>query len=102
MTKDLLFAFFFLLATFHSQFRLGFRGRKLIHPSQIEPANRLYSPAAREIAESLRLVEAFDAAVARGHASVLFEGTDPYGYEGCRFDACNADTYCTSLYGLYK
>ncbi len=36
--------------------------------------HRLYSPAAWEIAESLRLVEAFDAAVARGHASVLFEG----------------------------
>jgi citrate lyase subunit beta/citryl-CoA lyase len=53
---------------------LGYRGRTLIHPSQIEPANRLYSPAAREIAESLRLVEAFDAAMARGHASVLFEG----------------------------
>jgi citrate lyase subunit beta / citryl-CoA lyase len=53
---------------------LGYRGRTLIHPSQIEPANRLYSPAPREIAESLRLVEAFEEAVARGHASVLFEG----------------------------
>jgi citrate lyase subunit beta/citryl-CoA lyase len=53
---------------------LGYRGRALIHPSQIEPANRLYSPAAAEIAESRRLVEAFDEAVAKGHASVLFEG----------------------------
>jgi citrate lyase subunit beta/citryl-CoA lyase len=53
---------------------LGYRGRTLVHPSQIEPANRLYSPAPREIAESLRLVEAFDEAVERGHASVLFEG----------------------------
>lgn len=34
-------------------------------------------------------------------ASLLFEGTDPFGYEGCCFDACNADTYCTPLYGLY-
>jgi citrate lyase subunit beta/citryl-CoA lyase len=53
---------------------LGYRGRCLIHPSQIEPANRLYSPGAAEVAESRRLVEAFDAAVAKGHASVLFEG----------------------------
>ena len=53
---------------------LGYRGRCLIHPSQIEPANRLYSPGAAEVAESRRLVEAFDAAVAQGHASVLFEG----------------------------
>ena len=53
---------------------LGYRGRALIHPSQIEPANRLYSPARGEIAESRRLVEAFDAAVAKGYASVLFEG----------------------------
>ena len=53
---------------------LGYRGRTLIHPSQIEPANRLYSPASGEIAESRRLIEAFDEAVAKGHASVLFEG----------------------------
>ena len=53
---------------------LGYRGRALIHPSQIEPANRLYSPSAEEVAESRRLAEAFDAAVANGHASVLFEG----------------------------
>ena len=53
---------------------LGYRGRALIHPSQIEPANRLYSPASGEIAESRRLVEVFEAAVAKGHASVLFDG----------------------------
>ena len=53
---------------------LGYRGRALVHPSQIEPANRLYGPAAGEVAESRRLVEAFDQAVAKGHASVLFEG----------------------------
>jgi citrate lyase subunit beta/citryl-CoA lyase len=52
---------------------LGYRGRTLIHPSQIESANRLYSPASGEIAESRRLIEAFDEAVAKGHASVLFE-----------------------------
>jgi citrate lyase subunit beta/citryl-CoA lyase len=53
---------------------LGYRGRVLVHPSQIEPANRLYSPAPSEVAESRRLVEVFEAAVAEGHGSVLFEG----------------------------
>jgi len=59
--------------TAHSR-ALGYRGRCLIHPSQIEPANRLYSPSAAEVAQSRRLVEAFDEAVGKGHASVLFEG----------------------------
>lgn len=53
---------------------LGFRGRPVIHPSQIEPANRLYSPTQEELDASRRLVEAFDAAVARGLASTTFEG----------------------------
>ena len=53
---------------------LGYRGRCLIHPGQIEPANRIYSPAPAEIATSRRMVETFEAAVARGHASTLFEG----------------------------
>lgn len=53
---------------------LGYRGRTVIHPSQIEAANRLYSPTAEEIAESRRLIETFEQAAARGHASVLFEG----------------------------
>jgi citrate lyase subunit beta/citryl-CoA lyase len=53
---------------------LGYHGRTVIHPSQIDAANRLYSPTAEEISESRRLIEAFEQAEARGHASVLFEG----------------------------
>jgi citrate lyase subunit beta/citryl-CoA lyase len=53
---------------------LGYRGRTVIHPSQIDSANRLYSPTAKEIDESRRLVEAFEQAITRKHASVLFEG----------------------------
>jgi len=34
-------------------------------------------------------------------ASLLFEGSNPIAYEGCCANACNADTYCTPLYGLY-
>jgi PKD repeat protein len=34
-------------------------------------------------------------------ASLLFEGTDPIGYEGCCVGACNGDTYCLPLYSLF-
>jgi citrate lyase subunit beta / citryl-CoA lyase len=54
---------------------LGYRGRALIHPSQIEPANRIYRPTPAEVERSRRMLSAFDAAMERGHASTLFDGT---------------------------
>jgi citrate lyase subunit beta/citryl-CoA lyase len=54
--------------------RLGYRGRKLIHPSQIEPCNRLYRPTAAELDYYARVLEAFDAAVADGRASTTVDG----------------------------
>ena len=39
--------------------RLGFDGKSLIHPKQIEACNRAFSPAEDEIARARRLVEAF-------------------------------------------
>ena len=54
--------------------RLGFRGRKLIHPSQIEPCNRLYAPSEQELDYYARVIEAFDAAVKQGHASTTVDG----------------------------
>jgi (3S)-malyl-CoA thioesterase len=37
---------------------LGFDGKSLIHPSQVEPANRLFGPAAEEIEAARRLIAA--------------------------------------------
>ena len=34
--------------------------------------------------------------------SLLFEGTDPIGTEGCCFNGCNGDTVCIQVYGLYS
>ena len=34
-------------------------------------------------------------------ASLMFEGTNPFDYEGCCSGGCNGDTYCVPLYGLY-
>ena len=38
---------------------LGMDGKSLIHPSQIEAANRIFSPSADELAEARAIVEAF-------------------------------------------
>jgi citrate lyase subunit beta / citryl-CoA lyase len=54
--------------------RLGYRGRKLIHPSQIERCNRLYRPSAAELDYYARVLEAFDAAVEQGSASTTVDG----------------------------
>jgi citrate lyase subunit beta/citryl-CoA lyase len=54
--------------------RLGYRGRKLIHPSQIEPCNRLYRPTPAELDYYARVLEAFDRAVAQGSASTIVDG----------------------------
>ena len=54
--------------------RLGYRGRKLIHPAQIEPCNRLYRPSAAELDYYARVLEAFDQAVAQGSASTTVDG----------------------------
>jgi citrate lyase subunit beta / citryl-CoA lyase len=54
--------------------RLGFRGRTVIHPSQIEVANRIYTPSASEVDYARRVIRAFDEALARGTASTSVDG----------------------------
>jgi citrate lyase subunit beta / citryl-CoA lyase len=54
--------------------RLGYRGRKLIHPAQIEPCNRLYRPSRAELDYYARVLEAFDQAVAQGSAATTVDG----------------------------
>lgn len=39
---------------------LGFDGKSLIHPSQIEPANRIFSPSEGELAEARAIITAFE------------------------------------------
>lgn len=40
---------------------MGFDGKTLIHPAQIEPANRAFAPSEEEVAEAQAIVEAFAA-----------------------------------------
>ncbi|HVL78405.1 MAG TPA: CoA ester lyase [Sphingomicrobium sp.] len=45
--------------------RLGFDGKSLIHPDQIDPCNRAFSPSPVEVDRARRLVAAFDGGAQR-------------------------------------
>ena len=53
---------------------MGFDGKQCIHPSQLEPVNRIFSPSAAEIDAAAALVAAFDAAVAAGQGAATHDG----------------------------
>ena len=53
---------------------MGFDGKTLIHPSQVEPANEIWAPTAEEIEYSERVIAAFDEAVADGRGVVTVDG----------------------------
>jgi citrate lyase subunit beta/citryl-CoA lyase len=54
--------------------RLGFSGMSLIHPSQIDPINTMFSPTAEEVEYARRVVHAFEEANARGDGSIALGG----------------------------
>jgi citrate lyase beta subunit len=53
---------------------LGFDGKTLIHPSQVEPTNRIFTPSAEEIAHAQGLIEAHQSAEAEGKGVTTFGG----------------------------
>ena len=54
--------------------RMGFQGKSCIHPKQVEVANRVFSTSPEELAWAQKIVAAFDAALAKGSASILVDG----------------------------
>lgn len=54
--------------------KLGFQGKLVIHPSQVEPVNEIYSPTPREVEWSQKIVAAFSEAESRGIAAIQVEG----------------------------
>ena len=54
--------------------QLGFKGKLLVHPSQIEIANTIFAPSPSEVDYARRLVVAFEEAQAKGMGAVSFEG----------------------------
>ncbi|MPY79045.1 MAG: CoA ester lyase [Actinophytocola sp.] len=54
--------------------QMGFDGKTLIHPAQLDPCNRIFAPSEEEVAHSRRVIEAFDAASAEGKGVVTVDG----------------------------
>src|SRR5256885_2354760 len=52
----------------------GFDGKTLIHPSQIEPCNAVFSPAPDEVAQARRMIAAFDLAENKDRGVVQLDG----------------------------
>lgn len=53
---------------------LGFDGKTLVHPSQVELANEVWAPGVDEIDYATRVIAAFDAAVAEGRGVITVDG----------------------------
>ncbi|MCE0534937.1 CoA ester lyase [Kineosporia rhizophila] len=54
--------------------QLGFDGKTLIHPSQVEPCNRVFAPSAEQVAESREILAAWDEALAEGRGVATVRG----------------------------
>jgi len=53
---------------------LGFQGKLVIHPNQVEPCNRIFSPLPEDIKKAEKIVKAFEEAEAAGVAAIQLEG----------------------------
>ena len=53
---------------------LGFDGKTLIHPSQIEPCNRVFSPTPAELDEARKILAAFALPENRGKGVIIGKG----------------------------
>ncbi|MCX8022533.1 MAG: CoA ester lyase [Syntrophorhabdaceae bacterium] len=67
--------------------QMGYEGRMLIHPNQIEPANRIYAPSPEDIEWAQGVVKVFEEeGIAKGAAAVSYKGkmVDTPVYENAR------------------
>lgn len=55
-------------------FEMGFDGKTLIHPSQIDPTNEIWAPSDEEVADARALIATFEEAVAEGRGVVTHNG----------------------------
>ncbi|MCW2663274.1 MAG: CoA ester lyase [Mycobacterium sp.] len=53
---------------------MGFDGKTLIHPSQVGPANDLFGPSRRELADARKIVSAYEQAQAAGNSVITVDG----------------------------
>ncbi|WP_024511227.1 CoA ester lyase [Bradyrhizobium sp. ARR65] len=53
---------------------LGFDGKTLIHPSQIEACNAIFTPPAEEVAQARRIIAAFELPENAGRGAISLDG----------------------------
>ncbi|WP_245617675.1 HpcH/HpaI aldolase/citrate lyase family protein [Nitriliruptor alkaliphilus] len=53
---------------------LGFDGKTLIHPKQLDPCNEVYAPSPAQVAHAREVIAAFEAAQAEGRGVVTVNG----------------------------
>jgi citrate lyase subunit beta/citryl-CoA lyase len=53
---------------------LGFDGKSVIHPSQVETANRVFSPAAADVEHAIAIIEAFSLPENQGKGVINVDG----------------------------
>lgn len=54
--------------------QLGFMGKLCIHPNQIEPVNRIFSPGPEEVAQAEKVIKAFAESEAKGLGAMQVDG----------------------------
>jgi citrate lyase subunit beta/citryl-CoA lyase len=55
-------------------FEMGFDGKTLIHPNQVDVANDVWAPADEEVAQAHRVIDAFQAGLAEGRGVITVDG----------------------------
>ena len=53
---------------------MGFDGKTLIHPNQIQAANEIFGPSAAEIDEAKQRISAYEAAISSGAGITVLNG----------------------------
>jgi citrate lyase subunit beta / citryl-CoA lyase len=53
---------------------MGYDGKALIHPGQVETVNRVFTPSEQELIQARRIIETFEKAKAEGKGAAQLDG----------------------------
>ena len=53
---------------------MGFDGKTLVHPSQVDPCNEVFAPSAQEVERARKIIAGFNQAKAEGKGVVMVDG----------------------------
>lgn len=79
--------------------QLGFDGKSVVHPRQIDLTHKIYEPTEKEIRHAIRVVDAVEDAEKRGVGVVVVDGNM---VDGPIIDQAYRVIQLAKVYGLYK